>query len=78
MNVTTNYLSQLIRRETGVSFHEYVLRAKMAVARSMLADPRILIDDVAHAIGYSNYLSFYNAFKRVENMTPTEYRNQHT
>lgn len=74
--VSANYLSALIRKETGITFHEHVLEAKMSVARTMLADPRILVEEVARAVGYSNYISFYNAFKRVEHMTPTEYRNQ--
>ena len=74
--VSANYLSALIRKETGVTFHEHVLAAKMGVARTMLADPRILVDEVARAVGYGNYISFYNAFKRIEHMTPTDYRNR--
>lgn len=74
--VSANYLSALIRKETGVTFHEHMLEARMNVARSMLADPRILVEEVARAVGYDNYISFYNAFKRIEHMTPTEYRNR--
>ena len=74
--VSANYLSALMRKETGITFHEHVLEAKMAVARSMLEDPRILVEEVARAVGYGNYISFYNAFKRVEHMTPTEFRNR--
>ena len=74
-HVSSNYLSALIRRETGTTFHEHVLRAKMDIAHTMLADPRILVEEVASAVGYSNYVSFYNTFKRIEHMTPTEYRN---
>ena len=74
--VSANYLSALIRKETGVTFHEHMLEARMNVARSMLADPRILVEEVASAVGYGNYISFYNAFKRIEHMTPTEYRNR--
>ena len=74
--VSANYLSALMRKETGTTFHEHVLEAKMAVARSMLADPRILVEEVARAVGYGNYISFYNAFKRMEHMTPTEFRNR--
>ena len=74
--VSANYLSALIRKETGITFHEHALNAKMEVARSMLADPRILVEEVARAVGYGTYISFYNAFKRVERMTPTEYRNR--
>ena len=74
-HVSSNYLSALIRKETGVTFHDHVLQAKMDIAHTMLADPRILVEEVARAVGYSNYISFYNTFKRVEHMTPTEYRN---
>ena len=75
-HINTNYLSLLIKRETGITFHDHVLRAKMDIAHTMLADPRVRVSEVAHAVGYSNYVSFYNTFKRIENMTPTEYRNQ--
>ena len=76
LRVSPNYLSTLVRKDTGIPFHEHVLNAKMGVACTMLADPRIRIEDVAHAVGYGNYYSFYNAFKRVMQMTPTEYRNR--
>ncbi len=74
--VSPNYLSALVRKDTGVPFHEHVLKAKMGVACTMLADPRIRIEDVAHAVGYSNYYSFFNAFKRALQMTPSDYRNR--
>lgn len=73
---SANYLSALIRKETGKTFQKHVIEAKMNVARKMLSDPRVLVEEVAHAVGYGNYISFYQAFKRVENMTPTDYRNQ--
>lgn len=76
LSVSGNYLSALIRKETGITFHEHVLNARMAVARNLLADPRMLVEEVARAVGYGNYISFYNAFKRSEHMTPTEYRNR--
>lgn len=75
-HVSVNYLSALIRKETGITFREHLQKAKMEIAHTMLADPRILVEEVGSAIGYSNYISFYNAFKRVEHMTPTEYRNR--
>jgi len=75
-HINTNYLSLLIKRETGVTFHDHVLRAKMDIAHTMLADPRVRVSEVARAVGYSNYISFYNTFKRLENMTPTDYRRK--
>lgn len=74
-HVSANYLSALIRKETGITFHDHIVNVKMEIARNMLADPRVLVEEVAYALGYSNYVSFYNVFKRKEHMTPTDYRN---
>ena len=75
-HVSANYLSALIRKETGITFHEHIINVKMDIAHSMLADPRILVEEVAYAVGYSNYVSFYNVFKQKEGMTPSEYRSK--
>ncbi len=75
-HVSANYLSALVRKETGITFHDHIINVKMDIAHTMLADPRILVEEVAYAVGYSNYVSFYNVFKQKEGMTPTEYRNR--
>lgn len=74
-HISPNYLSALIKKETGTAYHDHVIRAKIELAHTLLADPRIQVEEVARIIGYSNYTSFYNTFKRVEKCTPTEYRN---
>lgn len=74
--ISPNYLSALIRKETGATFRSHVLEAKMDVACRLLADPRILVDEIARIVGYGNYISFYSVFKRLKNMTPTDYRNK--
>lgn len=32
------------------------------------------VEDIAYAIGYENYISFYNIFKKIEHVSPSEYR----
>ena len=46
----------------------------MKVAKQMLDDTRMSVEDIAYAINYENYISFYNVFKKIEGMSPTEYR----
>ena len=76
--VSTNYLSTLIKKETGITYRQHVIKAKMIVAKQMLDDTRMRVEDIAYAIGYENYISFYNIFKKSEKMSPTEYRlNKH-
>lgn len=72
--VSPNHLSTLIRKETGTTYRQHVINAKIAVAKQMLCDTRMRVEDIAYAIGYENYISFYNVFRKMENMSPTEYR----
>lgn len=72
--VSPNYLSTLIRKETGVTYRQHVINAKLAVAKQMLDDTRMRVEDIAYYVGYENYISFYNIFKKVEKLSPTEYR----
>lgn len=69
-----NYLSSIIHKETGITYRQHVINAKIAVAKQMLDDTRMRVEEIAYAVGYENYVSFYNVFKKVERMSPTEYR----
>lgn len=72
--VSPNYLSSIIHKETGITYRQHVINAKIAVAKQMLDDTRMRVEEIAYAVGYENYVSFYNVFKKVERMSPTEYR----
>ena len=72
--VSPNYLSTLIRKETGITYRQHVIQAKIEVSKHMLDDTRMRVEDISYAIGYENYISFYNAFKKMEGVSPTEYR----
>lgn len=74
--VSPNYLSSIIHKETGKTYRQHVIAAKMTVAKQMLDDTRMRVEEVAYAVGYENYISFYNVFKKIEHMSPSEYRAQ--
>lgn len=74
--VSPNYLSSIIHKETGKTYRQHVIEAKMTVAKQMLDDTRMRVEEVAYAVGYENYISFYNVFKKNEHMSPSEYRAQ--
>lgn len=72
--VSPNYLSTLIRKQTGQTYRQFVIEAKMDMAKQLLNDTRMRVEDIAYAIGYENYISFYNIFKKLEHVSPSEYR----
>ena len=65
----------LLRQETGIPFRQHVRRRRMEMAKTMLADPRLSIAEIAQAVGYSQYTTFYNLFREMEWVSPTDYRN---
>jgi YesN/AraC family two-component response regulator len=73
-NISPNYLSSLIHKETGITYQHHVIKAKINVSKQLLDDTRMTIEEIGYNVGYENYVSFYHAFKNVEGITPSEYR----
>jgi len=74
LEVTSSYLSKLLKKETGVSFIDYLTNIRVKKAMYIMEDPTVKIYDVAELVGYSNQHYFCRAFKRVVGFSPTEYK----
>lgn len=74
LEVTSSYLSKLLKKETGSSFIEYLTNMRIKKAMYIMEDPIIKIYDVAELVGYSNQHYFCRAFKKVVGFSPTEYK----
>jgi two-component system response regulator YesN len=77
-NINQSYLSQLFKNETGVNFIKHLTNYRMSKACSLLLQTDMSINDIAQEVGYDDYLYFRKVFKKVNNMTPTEYREEKT
>lgn len=74
--LSSKYVSQLFREETGVKFVDYLARLRIERAKELLERSDLPIQEVAVQIGYTQALSFIRMFKKIENMTPGDYRKQ--
>ncbi|MCM1135574.1 MAG: helix-turn-helix transcriptional regulator [Clostridium sp.] len=68
-----NYISALLRRETGKSFSEILLEQRMERAASLLKRTDLPIEEIAQMLGYSNSSNFYKAFRVYYGKSPREY-----
>lgn len=73
-NVSSSYLSKLMKQEIGISFSDYITNIRIKKAICFMEDPKMKIYEVAEAVGYSNQHYFCKAFKKVIGVSPTEYR----
>ena len=74
--LSTAHFSQMFRKSTGESPHQFVLRLRVERAKEMLraAEGRIL--DVAVACGFKTQQHFARVFRRACGASPTEYREE--
>lgn len=71
---SANYLSRLIKRDTGKSFSELLALCRMERAQRLLAEGDMPVEDISREVGYDNPSGFYKAFFRQYGLTPAQYR----
>lgn len=71
-----NYLSYLVKRETGMTFKDLVIKEKFYRASVLLQNTKLPIYQISQYIGYNNLGFFYKKFKSIFNVSPQEYRIQ--
>jgi two-component system, response regulator YesN len=75
VGVSPNYLSSLFKKETGITFIEFISDRKLAKAKDWLIDPNIPIYEIAERLGYSDRRYFREVFKKKTGVTPSAYRD---
>lgn len=75
VEVSANYFSTVFRRETGMTFTEYITKKRMDRAKQLLRQTERPSGDIAAEVGFkdSHYFSF--VFKKTQGCTPREYRS---
>ncbi|GAA5089858.1 AraC family transcriptional regulator [Chryseobacterium ginsengisoli] len=76
LNLSSNYLTDLMRAETGKSTSNYIQEFIVEQAEILLHQTELNISDVAYQLGFSNVPYFSRFFKKVKGISPTEIRNQ--
>lgn len=73
--VSKYYLSHAFTKEVGVSVYRYILLRRLLLARQLLAAGESA-SAVCRSCGFSDYTSFYRAFKSEYGTSPRAYSNE--
>jgi YesN/AraC family two-component response regulator len=68
------YISYLFKKETGLTFTDYLTRYRVEKSKIILKDLARGVKEVAGAAGFGSARHFAVTFKRLTGRTPTEYR----
>ena len=72
--VSPFHFCKVFKRATGMTFTEFVNRARVEQAKRLLLKPQTRITEVAYDVGFQSLSQFNRSFRRVTATSPTEYR----
>ncbi|RXZ02349.1 response regulator [Fictibacillus sp. S7] len=76
--ISREYISRKFKQELNVNISDYLVRIRMNKAKSLLKNSDLKIYEIANMIGYQDDKYFRKVFKKVEGITPNEYRDQYS
>ncbi|WP_342574640.1 AraC family transcriptional regulator [Paenibacillus sp. FSL M8-0142] len=68
------YLSSVFKKETNMSFSEYLSQYRFKMSKKWLVETDMPIKDIAEKLSYNNSQNFIRSFRKLEGMTPGQYR----
>ncbi|MFH6636600.1 AraC family transcriptional regulator [Streptococcus suis] len=74
LNFNKNYLSNLIKTESGQTFTQLVNQRKLMKAQLLLKTTQLPIQEIALSVGFSNKTYFYDKYKETFGHGPKEER----
>lgn len=72
--ISKKYLSQFLKEQTGKSYTEYVEELRLDHAMQLLRTTDLNITDIAEQCGFSTANTFYKAFRRKYQLSPSAVR----
>lgn len=78
LNVNRAYLSKAINKTSGKNFNTYLNEYKVKEAIKIMSNEKmnaLSIDAIALEVGFGNRISFYQAFKKITGLSPSDFRN---
>jgi AraC-like DNA-binding protein len=80
LNISAGHLSKLINSCSEYNFSDYINSLRVAQAKALLKDDdfdNYTIVAIGLECGFNSRSTFYTAFKKFTNLTPSEYRKKH-
>jgi AraC-like DNA-binding protein len=74
LHMHPTHFIRFFKRETGKTPKEYITCRKMEIAKAMLANPDMEINEISDRLGFFDSMHFSRVFKKIYSVSPTAYR----
>lgn len=76
VNLSVQYMSRLFRKETGVTFVDYLTSVRIRKSIELFQNENMKIYEIAECVGYATQHYFSAVFKKHLGVSPAEYRKR--
>lgn len=76
VNLSPNHFSSIFSQQEGQTFIEYLTTVRMEKAKELLRTTAMKSSEIAYAVGYKDSHYFSHLFKKTQECTPGEFRQQ--
>lgn len=73
LKITSNYLGQLIKKNIGMSFNQYLKQRRLDYSLRLLNQRVLSINEIAEKSGFSSSAYYISQFKKFYGVTPKQY-----
>ncbi|AZA49480.1 AraC family transcriptional regulator [Chryseobacterium carnipullorum] len=77
LNVSSPYLSDMLRNITGQNTQQHIHEKLIEKAKEILTTTNLTVSEIAYQLGFEYPQSFSKLFKSKTNLTPSEYRHSY-
>jgi Response regulator containing CheY-like receiver domain and AraC-type DNA-binding domain len=77
LHYNTFYLSSVFKKETQMSFSDYLTQYRLNMSKRWLVETDMSIKEIAERLTYNNPQNFIRFFRKMEGMTPGQYRSKY-
>ena len=76
LNVSSNYLNEIVKAETGISAKRHITERVLLEAKNLLLYSAMDITEISYALHFSEPTHFTKFFKKETGTTPKSFQNQ--
>lgn len=69
------YFCKLFKASVGIPIYQYINEYRINKSKELLSYSKMSIKSISTAVGFKSSLSYIRCFKKIVNMTPSEYRD---
>lgn len=77
LSLTPQHFCRVFKESTGERPFQYILKRRIQVSKRYLVRSQHRVSDIGRSVGIENSSYFCYTFKRLEGMTPTEFRSMY-